>query len=101
MSKRKLIPAREIIAKWRKSAAFMREYDALETEFALASAMISARGHAGLTQEQLARKMSTTQAVIARWEGGRVKPSTRTLEKLASATGTSLRITFERIRVRG
>ena len=40
--------------------------------------------------------MGTTQAVIARLESGRVKPSTRTLERFATATGTRLRITFER-----
>jgi ribosome-binding protein aMBF1 (putative translation factor) len=43
--------------------------------------MIEARAHAGLTQEQLAERMHTTQAVIARLESGRVKPSTRTLER--------------------
>jgi hypothetical protein len=40
---------------------------------------IHARTHAGLTQEQLAERMHTTQAVIARLESGRVKPSTRNL----------------------
>jgi transcriptional regulator with XRE-family HTH domain len=33
--------------------------------------------------------------VIARLESGRVKPSTRTLERLATATGMRLRISFE------
>jgi hypothetical protein len=37
----------------------------------------------------------TTQAVFARLESGRVKPSTRTLERLAAATGMRLRISFE------
>jgi hypothetical protein len=42
---------------------------------------------AGLTQEQLAQqRMHTTQAVITRLESGRMKPSTRTLERLATAT---------------
>jgi len=57
--------------------------------------MIKARASAGLTQEQLAQRMNTTQAVIARLESGRVKPSTRTLERLAHATGMKLRISFE------
>jgi ribosome-binding protein aMBF1 (putative translation factor) len=96
MKQKKFIPAKRLIIKWRKDPAFRREYAALEDEFALAAAMITARGHAGLTQQQLAKKMATTQAVIARWEGGRIKPSTRTLEKLAAATGTRLRISFER-----
>ena len=39
--------------------------------------------------------MKTTQAVIARLEGGGSKPSTRTLERYAEATGSRLRITFE------
>jgi transcriptional regulator with XRE-family HTH domain len=42
-----------------------------------------------MTQEQVARAMGTTQAVIARLEGGRAKPSTRTLERFAKATGSS------------
>jgi hypothetical protein len=37
----------------------------------------------------------TTQSVIARLESGRARPSTKTLERLATATGTRLRITFE------
>ena len=73
----------------------MKAYAALEEEFALAAALIEARAHAGLTQEQLAQRMHTTQAVIARLESGRVKPSTRTLERLAAATGMRLRISFE------
>jgi hypothetical protein len=40
--------------------------------------------------------MKTTQGVIARLESGRAKPSTRTLERFAAATGTRLRISFER-----
>jgi hypothetical protein len=39
--------------------------------------------------------MHTTQAVIARLENGRLKPSTRTLERLTAATGMRPRISFE------
>ena len=70
-------------------------YDALADEFALAGALIKARGDAGLTQEQVARAMGTTQAVVARLESGRVMPSTRTLQRFAKATGMRLRISFE------
>lgn len=45
--------------------------------------------------KQLARRMKTTQSVIARLESGRTRPSTKTLEKLAKATGTRLKISFE------
>ena len=89
------IPVREAAKEWLKDPAFRAEYEALEPEFALASALIEARSRAGMTQAQVAAAMGTTQAVIARLEGGRVKPSTRTLERFARATGTRLRIRFE------
>ena len=96
---RKMIPVEESFTEWRKDPEYVRAYEALEDEFALAAAMIEARAHAGLTQEQLAQRMHTTQAVIARLEGGRVKPSTRTLERLAAATGMKLRISFEPLEI--
>jgi ribosome-binding protein aMBF1 (putative translation factor) len=90
-----MIPVEESLAAWRKQPEYEKAYNALEDEFSLASAIIEARARAGLTQEQLAARMHTTQAVIARLESGRVKPSTRTLERLAAATGMRLRISFE------
>ena len=80
---------------WMKDSKYRREYEALEEEFSLVAALIEARTRAGLTQEQVAQRMKTTQAVIARLEGGGSKPSTRTLERYAEATGSRLRITFE------
>ena len=93
------IPFAKIAAKWRDDREFMREYDALEEEFALAAALIKARSDAGLTQEELAQRMGTTQSVIARLEDGKSRPSTTTLAKLAKATGTRLRVSFERVGV--
>jgi ribosome-binding protein aMBF1 (putative translation factor) len=81
--------------KWMKDPAYRREYEALEEEFALASAIIEARSRAGLTQEELAAKMETSQSAIARLESGRMIPSGRTLKRFAKATGTRLRISFE------
>ncbi len=78
-----------------KSPSFKAAYDALEDEFALATALIQARAAADMTQEQVARAMGTTQAVVARLESGRIRPSTRTLDRFARATGTRLRISFE------
>jgi transcriptional regulator with XRE-family HTH domain len=73
---------------------FRVEYDALNEEFALAAALVSARARAHLTQAQVAQRMGTTQAVVARMESGRSMPSTRTLRRFAEATGTCLRISF-------
>lgn len=81
--------------KWMKEAKYRKAYEALEGEFALARAVIQARDRAGLTQMELARKMGTTQPVVARLESGRTRPSIRTLERLAEATGSRLLISFE------
>ncbi len=85
----------DLHTKWMKNPKYRREYEALEEEFSLSAAMIEARAHAGLTQQQVAQRMKTTQGVIARLEGGGSLPSTRTLEKYARATGTRLKISFE------
>ena len=91
----KSIPMEKLFAEWRKDPEYMREYNALEGEFALAHALIKARADAGLTQEELAERMGTTQSAIARMEGGKSRPSTTTLAKAAAATGTKLRVSFE------
>jgi ribosome-binding protein aMBF1 (putative translation factor) len=69
-------------------------YDALEDEYALARAIIEARVKSGLTQEELAKRMGTTQSVVARWESGKTLPSCRTLLRLAKATGTRFHAQF-------
>ncbi len=92
---RKFIPAQEAIQAWCKEPEFVAAYDALDDEFAVASALIEARGNAAMTQAQVAKAMGTTQAVVARLESGKTMPSTRTLERFARATHTRLRISFE------
>ena len=81
--------------KWMKNKEYRKAHEELASEFALARAVIEARVTAGLTQEQLAQRMDTTQSVIARLESGRTRPSTQTLERLAVATGTRLKTSFE------
>jgi transcriptional regulator with XRE-family HTH domain len=78
-----------------KDPHYRREYEALDEEFSLTAAMIEARNRAGMTQAQVARRMKTTQAAIARLESRSGRPSTRTLQRYAKATGSRLRISFE------
>lgn len=87
--------ASDLHKEWVKNTAYKREYEALEQEFSLTAALIDARTRAGLTQQEVASRMNTTQAVVARLEGGGSKPSTRTLERYAEATGSRLKISFE------
>ncbi len=81
--------------RWMKDPNFRTEYDALDEEFALAAALIDARAQAHLTQAQVASRMETTQAYVAKMEGLKVNPSVATLRRFAEATGTRLKITFE------
>ncbi len=83
---------------WLRDEDYRRNYDALEEEFALASALIAARSRAGLTQDQLAEKMATSQSAVARMESGRFIPSGSTLKRFARATWTRLRISFEPVK---
>jgi ribosome-binding protein aMBF1 (putative translation factor) len=92
---RRYIPVEEAAKEWMKDPEFVAAYDALEDEFAIASALIKARGDADMTQEQVAAAMGTSQAFVARLESGKSLPSTRTLERYARATHTKLRIHFE------
>jgi ribosome-binding protein aMBF1 (putative translation factor) len=80
--------------KWMKEPKYRKVYDALEEEFEFASAVLDVRNRAGLTQGELARKMGTTQPVVARLESGRTRPSLRTLQRLAKATDSRLLISF-------
>ncbi|MEA2597589.1 MAG: hypothetical protein QOF01_4058 [Thermomicrobiales bacterium] len=89
------IPIEDVAKEWMKDPEFRSASEALEEEFALASALIEARARAKMTQAQVAQAMGTTQTTIARLESGRTMPSTRTLERFARATGTRLRMSFE------
>lgn len=86
----------ELHERWLKEdPAYAAEHRALEPEFALARELIRARTSAGMTQEDVAQRMGTKQTVVARLESGRSKPSTRTLERYAEATGRRLKISLE------
>lgn len=85
----------DLHTKWMKSSDYREEYDALHEEFALANAMIEARRRAGLTQEELAARMNTSQSAVARMESGRTFPSGSTLKRFARATRSRLKISFE------
>jgi ribosome-binding protein aMBF1 (putative translation factor) len=80
----------ELLANPQVRAAYLEQ----APEYAIARAVIAARVAAGLTQEQLARRMNTAQSYVARLESGRALPSMRTVQKVAEATGTRLDFQF-------
>lgn len=81
--------------KWLDGAEYRQAYEAMAPEFALASAIITARRQAGLTQAELAERIGTKQPYVARLEAGTNNPSYKTLERIAEATGSRLQISFE------
>ena len=92
---RKAVPVEKIFAKWRKKPSYRAAYDALDEEFSLASALIAARTKADVSQDEIARRMRTSQPAVARLESGRGNPSLDTLRRYARATKTRLKISFE------
>ena len=72
------------------------EWEQQFESFRLGVLLEEARNKMGLTQEQLASKMKTTQSTIARLESGKTLPSGRTLQRIAEATGSRLKIIFEK-----
>lgn len=73
---------------------FRREYEALQPEKAVISAIIEARKSTGLTQKDLARLTGIAQGDISKLESGNANPSIRTLQRLALAMGMALKIEF-------
>ena len=70
-----------------------KAYDELEPEYQIAHQVIKARIKRKLSQEDLARKMGTGQAVISRLESMRVKPTVSFLEKLSRALNVPISVT--------
>lgn len=85
----------DLFEKWKEDPEFRQEYEALEEEFSIASALISARSQANMTQGDVAAKMDTSQSYIAKLEGGTVSPTMKALKRYAEATGSRLKIVFE------
>lgn len=95
INSKKWISAEELEKKWMKDPEFVKEYNKLETEFQIASQMIGARIKQNITQEELAKKANTGQAVISRLEGANAKPSISLLERIARALNIKFNITIQ------
>lgn len=84
----------DIKAQWMKDKEFKEAYDNLEVEYEIALELMKTRVLLGLTQEDIALRMGTTQSVIARLESGKTLPSVKTLANFAKATGKHLHLSF-------
>jgi transcriptional regulator with XRE-family HTH domain len=62
------------------------------TDEVLARILVEARHKANLSQNQLAKRMGTTQAVVSQLENARRTPTLTTLRKYAEATGMMVQV---------
>ena len=77
-----------------KDPEFRKEYEALEPEYTIMQAIIDVRTSKGLTQKELSIRSGIAQGDISKLENGNANPSIRTLQRLATAMGKTLRIEF-------
>lgn len=86
----------EMVGKMLEDSEVNAEYDALTPEFELLDELLKARDAAGMTQEEVAKRMGTSRPAVARIEAGggskRHSPSLATLRKYAEAVGCRLQI---------
>lgn len=73
---------------------FREEFEALQPEHAIIQAIIDARRDSGLTQKELSERTGIAQGDISKLENGNANPSIRTLQRLASAMGMTLKVEF-------
>lgn len=78
--------------RWMEDKRFRRTYEEIGPEMEIAFAIAAARMHAGLTQQELAERVGTTQSVVSRWESGGSRPSTKSMQRIAEATQTRLKV---------
>jgi DNA-binding XRE family transcriptional regulator len=81
------IPFKTLKQKWMMDPEFVAEYERIGPEMELAMSLAEARRDAELTQVELAKRMKTTQAEVARIESGRAGPKWGTIERYALALG--------------
>ena len=85
---------KDFLAQQLEDEELKKEYDILEPEFAIIQAMIDARREAGYTQKELSERSGIAQSDISELENGNANPSIKTLQKLATALGRTLKIEF-------
>lgn len=83
----------------RMTAAERAEFDGAYASAKLAAAVgeqvREAREGAGLTQRELAARMATSQAAVARLEAGGVASTLTTLQRVATALDVEISVTFD------
>ncbi len=95
MKKEKVRPFRSRLREDLKDPEFKAHYQEERQALKLAMKIAKLREKKGLSQQQLAKLMGTSQQAVSRIESGKYEGFTlKTLEKIAEATGTRVKIEF-------
>ena len=95
MKKEKIRTFRSRLRKELKDPEFKTHYQEERQALKLAMKIAKLREKKGLSQQQLAKLMGTSQQAVSRIESGEYEGFTlKTLEKIAEATGTRVKIEF-------
>jgi DNA-binding XRE family transcriptional regulator len=95
MRKPKIRTFQERLREDLKDPEFRKYFEEERQALALAMKIARLREKKGLSQKELAKLMGTSQQAISRIESGEYEGfSLKTLEKIAEATGTRLKIEF-------
>lgn len=84
----------EIKGRRRDADGVRAGYTAARANYRLAERVRNLRESRGISQQDLAERMGTTQSVISRLESGGAKPSLTTLERVGAALDAELVIEF-------
>lgn len=78
-----------------KNPEFRKAWEESELEYQISRALIKSRLEKKVSQQELAKKAHTTQAVISRLEAMSFNPSIELLKRVAGALNLRLKIQFE------
>lgn len=91
----KIYTLQDDLRKRLKNPLFKKAWEESEAEYQVSRVLIAARIKRKISQQELAKKASTTQAVISRLENMTANPSVGLLQKIAQALNLRVKIQFE------
>ena len=96
MNKNNIASFKEHLKGELKNKQFKKYFDEYGKQLEIAYLVMQKRKQAKISQKELAEKIGTTQSNIARMEAGNQNFSMVTLEKIAEALKSELRVNFIR-----
>lgn len=91
----KIYTLQDDLKKRLKNPLFKKAWEESEAEYQVSRTLIAARIKRKISQQELAKKADTTQAVISRLENMTANPSVGLLQKIAQALNLRVKIQFE------